>query len=221
MRPPATGLGTHRWSRWVRLARGRPRSRVRARRDVRAGEAADRARRPSEPLREDPGDGARRGGDRGFDRGRAPDQRDADLLARAPCGRCRGVRQGARTARRRRRRSDPRRVRRELLRLPRRHRGRPPPRRGRVARIFRDGSRSTMRSSPTSTTSRSSPVRAGMRWPLPVRVPSAASGLPRRRRTPRTATSSTSRSSSARTRSTRCRSRRSRPSRTTASVARR
>ena len=59
---------------------------------------------------------------------------------------------------------------------------------------------STTRSSPTSTTSRSSPARAGTRWPLRVRVLSAASGLRRRRRTRRTATSSTSRSSSARTR---------------------
>ena len=51
--------GSERRGRRVRLDRGRSGSCVRARRDVRAGEAAARARRPAERLREDPGHGLR------------------------------------------------------------------------------------------------------------------------------------------------------------------
>ncbi len=54
LRPPPAGVGANRRCRRLRLARGRSRSRIRAGRDVRAGEAAPRARRPAEPLREDP-----------------------------------------------------------------------------------------------------------------------------------------------------------------------
>ena len=55
-------------------------------------------------------------------------------------------------------------LRRELLRLPRRHGGRPPARGGRPARTCRDGSRSPTRSSPTSTTARRS---RATRWDVP------------------------------------------------------
>ncbi len=126
-RPPARlgrGLGQGR----VRLARGRPDARLRPRGDVRPGDAPARGRRPAQPLREDPGDGARPRRDRGLDRPRQADQRHADLLAAAlPRGR-RGLRPRRRAARGGRRRSVDRRLRGELLRLPRRHRGRPAPR---------------------------------------------------------------------------------------------
>ena len=115
------------------------------------------------------------------------------------------------------RRSGARDLRRELLRVAGRHRGRPSARGDRARRTSRDAWRSTTPSSRTSTTSRSSRVRAGTRWPRPARDRSAACGRRRRRRTRRTATSSTSRSSSGATPSTRCRSRPSPPSRTTAS----
>ena len=52
-------------------------------RPVRGGPAAARADRPPEPARQDPGDEARRGGDRRLDRGRTLDQRHAHLLDRA------------------------------------------------------------------------------------------------------------------------------------------
>ncbi len=119
---------------------------------------------------------------------------------RAPRSRCRGVRARARAARRSGRRSDARRVGRELLRLARRHRSRPPPRGDRSrgpAGAPRDRKREARL---RSTTSRPSPARAGRRSRQSARGLNAASGPPHPRRTRRIATSSTSRSSSGRTR---------------------
>ena len=90
--------------------------------------------RPAEPLREDPGDGARAAGDRGLHRARHVDQHHADLLARPLQGRRRGVPPRARAARRRRRRPVEGRVGRVVLRLARRHRGRQAPRGRRASR---------------------------------------------------------------------------------------
>ena len=63
-----------------------------------------RARRPPEPVHQDPGDARGPAGDRGHDRERHPGQRHADLLARAPPQGRRGVRARRRALRRRRRR---------------------------------------------------------------------------------------------------------------------
>ena len=152
------------------------------------------ARRPTESLREDPGDGSGRRRHRGLDRRRSCDQRHAHLLARAPRRGRRGVRARARAARRGGWRSDARRVGRELLRLARRHRGRPPPRGDRPRGPAGAARDRTMRSWPTSTTSRSSPARAGTHSRPRARGLNAASGPPPPRRTRRIATSSTSRS---------------------------
>ena len=125
------------------------------------GDAAPPAGRSPERLREDPGDRSRARRDRGLDRRRALDQRHAHLLARAPRRGRRGVRSRARAPRRGRVEIRGVDVGRELLRLARGHRGRPTAGGDRVGRIFRGGSRSPTRSSRTSTTSRSSPARAG------------------------------------------------------------
>ena len=87
-----------------------------------------------EPLRQDPGDGAGPRRDRGLHRRGALDQRHADLLARALRRGRRGVPARARAARRGGRRSGLGHLGRELLRLARRHRGRPPARGGRPHR---------------------------------------------------------------------------------------
>ena len=105
-----------------------------------------------EPVREDPGDRARPRRDRGLIAARQADQRHADLLARPLPRGDRGLHPRARAARRGRRRPDDRRVGRELLRLPGRHRGRPAARRDRHRRgagAARASSRSRTRSSPT------------------------------------------------------------------------
>ena len=106
------------------LDRGRPDARVRHRGDDRRGEAARRARRQAEPLRQDPRDEARPARDRGDDRRGPVDQRHADLLDRAAPRGDGGVHPRHRAADRGRRRPDEGRVGRELLRLARRHRGR-------------------------------------------------------------------------------------------------
>ena len=146
--------------------------------------------RPAEPVREDPGDDARPRRDRGLHREGQVDQRDADLLARPLRGGRRGVRQGARAARRGRRRPGEGRLGGELLRLARRHRGRPAA--GRDRRPGDAGSRASSRSrtpsSRTATGRRRSPGRAGSSSPARARRRSAASGRPPRRRTPSTAT---------------------------------
>ena len=107
---PATscaGRGRTRARRRLRLDRGRSRYRVRPGRVLRAGDAAARARRPAERLREDSRHRAGPRRDRGLHRRRPLDQRHAHLLARAPRRRRRGVRARARAARRGRRRPAP------------------------------------------------------------------------------------------------------------------
>ena len=182
--------------RRLRLDRGRSDARLRPRGDVRAGDQAARRGRQAEPVREDPGDRARPRRDRGLHREGQVDQRDPDLLARALRGRCRGVRPRTGAAGRGRRRSDERQVCRELLRLARRHGGRPPARRDRRPgdEAAAGSWRSRTRSSPTATGRRRSPARAGSSSPARARARSAASGPRRRRRTRSTATSCTSRS---------------------------
>ena len=125
LRPAPAGLGRTQGAGRLRLARGRPDARLRPRGDVRAGDAPARGRRPAEPVREDPGDEARARRDRGLDRAGQVDQRHADLLAGALRGGRRGLPPRARAARRGRRRPVARRLGGELLRLARRHRGRP------------------------------------------------------------------------------------------------
>src|SRR5262249_4025273 len=78
-------LGVDCRCRRPRLARGRARPRLRPRRDVRAGDRAARARRPSELLRQDSCHPARARRDRGLHRQGQVDQRHVDLLAQAPC----------------------------------------------------------------------------------------------------------------------------------------
>ena len=125
VRPAAPRLGRGRGQGRLRLARGRPDARLRARGDLRAGDAVPRDGRPAEPVREDPGDDARPRRDRGLHREGQVDQRDADLLARPLRRGRRGLRPGPRAARRGGRRSGEGRLGGELLRLARRHRGRP------------------------------------------------------------------------------------------------
>ena len=150
----------------LRLARGRPDARARHGGDDRAGAAARRPGRQAEPLREDPGDEGRPAGDRGDDRARRADQRDADLLARALRARWsrptsaaleRLVEAGGDPAHGH--------LGRELLRLARRHRGRQAARRDRQPESCRASSRSRTPSSPTRTSRRSSPASAGRRSP--------------------------------------------------------
>ena len=191
------GVRPHRRRRRVRLDGGRPDARARHAGDARPGAALPRGDRPAEPLREDPGDEGRPPRDRGVHRPGQVDQRDADLLARALRRRAGGVRARGGAAARERRRHHEGALRRELLRLARRHRGGQAPRGDRHrggARRARASSRSRTPSSPTSTGSRSPRPSAGRRSRRPARSRSAACGPPPRRRTRSTATSSTSRS---------------------------
>ena len=187
---------------------------------IEEAEAPQGARRPREPVREDPRH--RRGAacDRGVDRRRHRRQRDADLLARAPPRGRRGVHPRPAAARRERRRPEQALVGRLVLRLARRH-ARPTSASTRSAATTssRASSRSRTPSSPTRPTRRSSRAPTGRRCKPRARARSAACGRRRRPRTPTTGTCFTSRSSSAPTPSTRCRARRSRRSRTTARSA--
>ena len=131
MRPDAPGLGRGGRPRRLGLARGRPDPCLRPRGHVRAGDPLPRGGRPAEPVRQDSGDAAGARCDRGLHREGQGDQRDADLLARPLCGRRRGLHQGPRAPRRSGRGPDARRLRRQLLRLARRHRDRPAARRDR------------------------------------------------------------------------------------------
>ena len=97
---------------------------------VRFSKEVDRA----EPLRQDPGHRARPRGDRGLHRQGRPDQRHPDLLARALRRRRRGLPPRPRAPGRWRWRPAQGAVRRELLRLARRHRGRQAARGGRPHR---------------------------------------------------------------------------------------
>ena len=176
------------------LARGRPRARLRARGDVRGGDALPRVGRQAEPLRQDPGDEAGARGDRGLHRARQVDQRHADLLAAALRRGRRGLPARARAARRGRRA-----IRRWSCRS-RASSSRASTRR-RTSGLEEVGnttspasSRSPTRSSPTSTTWRRSRARAGSSSGARAPGRSAACGPRRRRRTRPTATCSTSRS---------------------------
>ena len=123
-----------------------------------------RARRPAEPVREDPGHEGGPAGDRGVDRGRHPDQRHADLLARAPPRGRRGLRARRPALRRRRRRP-----RRGWPRSPRSSSRASTPRptsgstRSAATTSSRARSRSPTRSSPTRPTRSSSPASSGRR----------------------------------------------------------
>ena len=83
---------------------------------------------PREPVRQDPGHPDRARGDRGLHRAGQVDQRHAHLLAAALRGGRRGVPARARAARGSRRGPGAGQLRRQLLRLPRRHRGGQAPR---------------------------------------------------------------------------------------------
>ena len=187
-------LGRGRRPGRLRLARGRPDACLRHGRHDRRGSPPARARRPSQPVREDPGDCAGPARDRGDDRAWQVHQRHADLRARALRRGCGGVHPRARAPRRGRRRSLRRRLGRELLRLARRHGGRPPPRGGR-----RPGDLQGLLAVANAKLAyqRYLQIFAGERWelsPAAAPRPSAASGPRPRRRTPLTSTSSTSRS---------------------------
>ena len=147
-----------------------------------------------EPLREDPRDraGARR--DRGLHRRGALDQRHADLLAAALRGGRRGVPARARAAGRRGRRPRERDLRRELLRLAGRHRGRPAARGSRPAGSPGQARRREREARVRALDTRRSPASGGRRSRRRARGTSAASGPRRRRRTRRTGTCSMSRS---------------------------
>ncbi len=196
LRPDAARLGADGPCRRLRLDRGRSDARVRPRGDVRAGDQAARRGRQAEPVREDPRDRARPRRDRGLHREGQVDQRDPDLLARTLRGRCRGVHPRTGAAGGGRRRSDERQVCRELLRLARRHGGRPPARRDR-----RPGDAAAGEAGDREREARLPPLAGGVLRPA-LGVPrrqgrdarSAASGPRRRRRTRSTATSCTSRS---------------------------
>ena len=190
--------------------------------DDRRGQAPARARRPPEPLHQDPGDAGGPARDRGDDRRRHPGQRHADLLARAPPRGRRGLHPRPPAPGRRRRRPRARwpRWRRSSSRA-----STPRPTsastRSAATTSSRARSRSPTPSSPTRPTRRSSPseqwealaAKGATRAALPVGVDvDEEPRLPRRalrRGADRPAT-----------RSTRCRARRSRRSRTTATSRR-
>ena len=135
VRPAAPGLGRDGGARRLRLDRGRPDARLRHRGDVRRRRCGSTTRSTGRTCYvKIPATTAGPAGDRGHDRARQVDQRDADLLAAALQGGRRGVHPRARAARRGRRRPVEGRVGRELLRLARRHRGRQAARRGSAAR---------------------------------------------------------------------------------------
>ena len=135
LRCVAAGLGADQRPRRVRLDRGRPEPRGRHGRLDRPGDPLPRDDRPSEPAREDPGDRRGRSCDRGDDRPRIFDQRHVDLLARTATGKSpRPTCADLERLHRCRRRPGPSSFGRELLRVARRHRDRPSPRRSRTRR---------------------------------------------------------------------------------------
>ena len=188
LRRAEAGLRRVERRRRLRLDGGRARDRLRHRADLRAGALDRDGGRPAEPDGEDPGDDARPAGDRGLHRARHVDQHHADLLARALQGRRRGIPARSRAARRERRRPVEDRVRRVVLRLARRHRGRQAPRGARqqgAAGQARDREREArVRALPRGVLR----ARAGSSSRARAPRSSGASGRRRRRRTPTTAT---------------------------------
>ena len=178
LRHPALRLRRGRRQGRLGLARGRPGPRARHRQDEVRGHPPARARRPPQPLHQDPGHGRGPAGDRGHDRGRHPGQRDADLLARAPPRGRRGLRP-RRPALRRRRRRPVRQagVRRLLLRLARRHRGRQAPGRDRRSRRAQGQARDRQRQARLPELPGGLLLAAsGRRWRPRARPSSAACG---------------------------------------------
>ena len=163
-RPPATCCARPSTAAPGRLglARGRPEPRPRHRGHDRPRPSASTScvDRP-EPVREDPRHARGPAGDRGVDRRRHPDQRDADLLARAPPRGRRGLRPRPPAAGRERRRPDAR-----SPRSPRSSSRASTPRptsastRSAATTSSRASSRSPTPSSPTRPTRRSSPATA-------------------------------------------------------------
>ena len=151
---------------------------------VRFNKEVDRA----EPLRQDPRHEARPRRDRGLHREGRLDQRHADLLARALRGGRRGVPPRPRAARRRRRRPAQGAVGRELLRLPRRHRGRQAAGGGRPARPPGQARDREREARLPALPRRVRAASAGTSSPGRARGRSAACGRRPRRRTPPTAT---------------------------------
>ena len=186
---PAVGRGRRERPRRLGLARGRPAPRPRHRGHDRGGQAPARARRPPEPVHQDPRHEGGPARDRGDDRRRHPGQRDADLLARAPPRGRRGLHPRRAALRRRRRRPADDGVRGLVLRLARRHRGRQAPRRRRRPRRAQGHARDRQRQARLPRpTRRSSRATRGRRCGPRARRRSAACGRPRRPRTPTTAT---------------------------------
>ena len=179
-------------ARRLRLARGRSRGwpTTRSRPSSEAMRLHERGR-PPEPAGQDPRDqaGPARRSRTCIAKGQL-DQRHADLLAAALRGGRRVLRPRARAARRRGRRPVEGRLGRELLRLAHRHRGRPPPRRGRRPRRAQGQARGRQRAS--SPTAHYKQLFSGERWEYlatRARRPSACCGPRPRRRTPTTRTS--------------------------------
>ena len=177
-------------ARRLGLARGRPEPRPRHAGHDRRGQAPARSSSTAQPVREDPRHEGGPAGDRGDDRQRHPDQRDADLLARAPPRGGRGLRPRRQATGRERRRPDAR-----SRRSPRSssRASTPRPTSGSTRSAATTSSRASWRSptpsSPTRPTRSSSRAPSGRRWPPRARPRSAACGRRPRPRTPTTATS--------------------------------
>ena len=145
-----------------------------------ASDALPRGDRAPEPAGQDPGHRRRRAGDRGDDRPRLRDQRDPDLLAHPPPPGRRGLPARTRAARRLRRRPESRPLGRQLLRLPRRHRDRPPPRRNRPRRPQGAPRHRQRQARLPAVQGSCSTASAGTSSPRAARPRSAASGRRRR-----------------------------------------
>ena len=189
VRPLPPGLGRRERPGRLRLDGGRSDARLRPRGDDRRGDAPARVDRPAEPARQDPGDRAGAGRDRGVHRARALDQRHADLLSGPVCGGRGGVPARARAARRgaaaTRRRSPRSRASSSPASTPRRTGGSTRSAHPRAEGQARDREREA----------RLRPLRGdllrralGARSRRGARRGSAVSGPRRRRRTPRTGT---------------------------------
>ena len=200
-RRPAPALRVLRRRRRFRLGRGRAGARARHGGHHRRRPGAPRPSGATQPAREDPHDTRGPAGDRGGDRRRREDQRDADLLPRALRSGHRRLPQRSRAARRRGRIARLGRLGRLVLREPRRLRGRPPARGDRgLLRGPAGGARSSCAARPPSPR-RGSPTRSSTSGSRPLasrpsrrrgHARSARCGRQRRRRTRATPTFSTS-----------------------------